>query len=85
MAGTDKIAVCLCYRLLGSTADAKRGQDRRTLKAITDNINGLEGIKGESIWCEFKTILMQPQRYECVKTFFECGGATYLGERTLDV
>lgn len=80
---TAKIAICLCFRLLGSTADIERGQDRKTLKAITDNINGLESIKGETIWCEFKSVLMQPKRYECVKTFFECGGAIYLGKRTV--
>lgn len=36
-------------------------------------------MKGELIWSEFKIILMQPKRYECVEAFIECGGAVYLG------
>lgn len=43
-------------------------------------MNGLDSMPGESIWSEFKKILMQPKRYESVQAFFECGGAIHLGK-----
>lgn len=48
------------------------------------NINGLTSMKGETIWSEFKTILMHPKRYECMEAFLQCGGATHLGKLIFD-
>lgn len=50
------------------------------MKSIMSNMDGLAGLNGELIWSEMKKMLMEPNRYECIEAFFECGGAVCLGK-----
>lgn len=53
--------------------------DEETLKAIKDNISGLEIISGERIWSELSKILVGNFSSQLMSKMLECGFGKYSG------
>lgn len=51
----------------------------KTIKAICDNIDGLQKISGERIWTELKKTLQGNYRLELFTKLIECGAGRYIG------
>lgn len=59
--------------------DSPDQHDEATIKAIKDNIDGLQRISGERIWSEWKKILMGKFALEMTLKMLECGSSKYMG------
>jgi len=59
--------------------DSPDQHDEATIKALKENISGLEQISGERIWNEWNKILTGNFALELTLKLLECGGSRYIG------
>lgn len=67
-------------RFYGRIALEANKHDDATLKAITDNAEGLKDISGERIWMELKKILEGNYAGELMLIMLDCEIGKYIGE-----
>lgn len=70
---------CRYFRFYGRIMNIPDQHDEATIKAIRENINGLQRISGERIWSEWKKILMGKFALEMTLKILECGSGKYIG------
>lgn len=59
--------------------DSPDQHDEATIKAIKENVDGLQRISGERIWSEWGKILRGKFAVELTLRMLECGGGRYIG------
>lgn len=69
----------MIFRFFGRISDNPTEFDDKTIKAICENIDGLQKISGERIWTELKKILQGNYRIELFAKLIECGAGRYIG------
>lgn len=75
----DYLRILRYFRFYGRTADAADAHDERTLRAIAENIAGLEKMSGERIWGEVRKILQGRFAERLVAKLLDCGAAPFMG------
>lgn len=73
------ITIYRYFRFYGRIANNSAEFDENTIKAIKENISGLQSISGERIWSEWKKILDGRYGGELMLKMIECGAASYIG------
>lgn len=69
----------MVFRFFGRISENPNDFDDKTIKAICENIDGLQKISGERIWTELKKILQGNYRIELFAKLIECGAGRYIG------
>lgn len=67
------------FRFYGRISDAIDNHEDDTIKAIQENVNGLERVSGERIWSEWSKILDGKFGDELTIKMLECGVGKYIG------
>ncbi|XP_072388602.1 CCA tRNA nucleotidyltransferase 1, mitochondrial [Diabrotica undecimpunctata] len=75
----DYLRILRYFRFYGRIALEPNNHEEGTLKAIRDNVHGLENISGERIWMELKKILEGNFAGDLMKIMLENGLAPYIG------
>ncbi len=76
----DYLRILRYFRFYGRLVpDGNDNHEEETLKAIRDNVQGMERISGERIWSEWKKILSGKMGGPLTKTMIECGLGPYIG------
>ncbi|KAF5275017.1 hypothetical protein FQA39_LY06954 [Lamprigera yunnana] len=75
----DYLRIFRYFRFYGRIAKQPDGHEESTLKAIRNNVQGLEKISGERIWVELKQILEGNFAGELMSTILEMEIAPYIG------
>lgn len=75
----DYLRILRYFRFYGRIATDPNGHQEETLRAIRQNVSGLEGISGERIWVELKKILKGQHVVEIMRVMFELGVNRYMG------
>ncbi|XP_059619256.1 CCA tRNA nucleotidyltransferase 1, mitochondrial [Phlebotomus argentipes] len=75
----DYLRILRYFRFYGRIAEVANNHEEDTLKAIKQNVAGLERISGERIWVELKKILQGRFTCELIKVMLECGMAKFIG------
>lgn len=73
------LSLFLLIRFYGRISPNPNNFDVKTIKAICENIEGLQKISGERIWTELKKILQGSHRLELFAKLIECGAGRYIG------
>ncbi|XP_035719934.1 CCA tRNA nucleotidyltransferase 1, mitochondrial-like isoform X2 [Vespa mandarinia] len=82
----DYLRILRYFRFYGRITNNPVEFDENTIKAIKENISGLQFISGERIWSEWKKILDGRYGGELMLKMIECGAASYIGlPKELDV
>jgi tRNA nucleotidyltransferase/poly(A) polymerase len=72
------------HRFYGRIAEQPDNHDEGTLRAIGENLTGLEKISGERIWLELRKILEGRFAGDLVKTMVSLGVSPYIGMLIFD-
>ncbi|KAL2741908.1 hypothetical protein V1477_009537 [Vespula maculifrons] len=75
----DYLRILRYFRFYGRITNNPEEFDENTIKAIKENVSGLEFISGERIWSEWKKILDGRYGGELMLKMIECGAASYIG------
>lgn len=75
----DFLRILRYFRFFGRITNEPDNFDEETIKAIKENVDGLEGISGERIWSEWSKILSGKYGGELTLKLIECGAAPYIG------
>ncbi|XP_032676435.1 CCA tRNA nucleotidyltransferase 1, mitochondrial isoform X2 [Odontomachus brunneus] len=75
----DYLRILRYFRFYGRIMDNPDQHDEATIKAIKENIDGLQRISGERIWSEWKKILTEKFALEMTLKMLECGSGKYIG------
>ncbi|EFN80080.1 CCA tRNA nucleotidyltransferase 1, mitochondrial isoform X2 [Harpegnathos saltator] len=75
----DYLRILRYFRFYGKIMDSPDQHDEATIKAIKDNVNGLQLISGERIWSEWYKILTGKFALELTLKMLECGCGKYMG------
>ncbi|XP_017785229.1 PREDICTED: CCA tRNA nucleotidyltransferase 1, mitochondrial isoform X2 [Nicrophorus vespilloides] len=75
----DYLRILRYFRFYGRIAEESNKHEEETLKAIRDNVDGLERISGERIWVELKKILEGNFAGEIMTKIIECNIGPYIG------
>ncbi|XP_014601960.1 PREDICTED: CCA tRNA nucleotidyltransferase 1, mitochondrial [Polistes canadensis] len=75
----DYLRILRFFRFYGKIANNPNEFDEHTIKAIKENISGLEFISGERIWSEWKRILDGKFGGESTMKLIECNATLYIG------
>ncbi|XP_072761725.1 CCA tRNA nucleotidyltransferase 1, mitochondrial isoform X2 [Anoplolepis gracilipes] len=75
----DYLRILRYFRFYGRIMDSPDKHDEATIKALTENIDGLSQISGERIWSEWKKILMGNFALELTLKLLECGSSKHIG------
>lgn len=67
------------FRFHGRIVDSPDQHDESTIKALKENIGGLQQISGERIWSEWNKILTGNFALELTLKMLECGSGRYIG------
>lgn len=55
----DFLRILRYFRFYGRIAKSPNEHDIDTIKAIKENMTGLQGISGERVWTELKVVIMK--------------------------
>ncbi|XP_034944284.1 CCA tRNA nucleotidyltransferase 1, mitochondrial [Chelonus insularis] len=75
----DFLRILRYFRFYGRIADHPNNHEETTIKAIKDNVSGLERISGERIWTEWSKILEGNFGMELTIKMIECNLGKYIG------
>lgn len=75
----DYLRILRYFRFYGKVAEQPDCHEEETIKAIKENVHGLEWISGERIWGELLKILSGNYTKELTLKMLECGVAKYIG------
>ncbi|XP_014483610.1 PREDICTED: CCA tRNA nucleotidyltransferase 1, mitochondrial [Dinoponera quadriceps] len=75
----DYLRIFRYFRFYGRIVDSPDQHDETTIKAIKENIDGLQRISGERIWNELSKILTGKFAVELMLKMLECGSGEYIG------
>ncbi|XP_047353957.1 CCA tRNA nucleotidyltransferase 1, mitochondrial isoform X1 [Vespa velutina] len=75
----DYLRILRYFRFYGRITNNPVEFDENTIKAIKENISGLQFISGERIWSEWRKILDGRYGGELMLKMIECGAASYIG------
>ncbi|KAL0106527.1 hypothetical protein PUN28_016314 [Cardiocondyla obscurior] len=75
----DYLRILRYFRFYGRIMNSPDQHDETTIKALKENINGLQQISGERIWSEWNKILSGNFALELTLKLLECGGGKYIG------
>ncbi|CAF0957532.1 unnamed protein product [Adineta ricciae] len=78
----DYLRIIRYFRFFGRLANDNAVHDEETLKAIRDNVDGLNNISGERLWIELKRIAEGRNAGPVLKTMLEQNTGQYLGMPT---
>ncbi|XP_046402301.1 CCA tRNA nucleotidyltransferase 1, mitochondrial [Ischnura elegans] len=75
----DYLRILRYFRFYGRIAQGPNDHEEDTLKALQENLDGLNRISGERIWSELKKILSGNFAGEIFNTMLEIGIAPFIG------
>ncbi|XP_012525031.2 CCA tRNA nucleotidyltransferase 1, mitochondrial [Monomorium pharaonis] len=75
----DYLRILRYFRFYGRIMDNPDQHDETTIKALRENIDGLQQISGERIWSEWSKILTGNFALELTLKLLECGAGKYIG------
>ncbi|XP_031630069.1 CCA tRNA nucleotidyltransferase 1, mitochondrial-like [Contarinia nasturtii] len=75
----DYLRILRYFRFYGRVCENPNNFDAKAIKAIRENIDGLQIISGERIRVELKKILHGNHRIELLIKLIECGASRYMG------
>ncbi|CAD6229916.1 GSCOCG00006640001-RA-CDS [Cotesia congregata] len=75
----DFLRILRYFRFYGRIAENPSNHDEATIKAIVENVEGLERISGERIWMEWSKILEGNFAVELMLKMLQCNIAQYIG------
>lgn len=67
------VSFCRYFRFYGKIAQQPNDHNEATIRAIKENVDGLEIISGERIWSEWSKILSGNYAKELTLKMLECG------------
>lgn len=75
----DYLRILRYFRFYGRIMDSPDQHDEATIKALKENIDGLQQISGERIWSEWSKILTGNFSLELTLKLLECGASKHIG------
>ncbi|OWF37613.1 CCA tRNA nucleotidyltransferase 1, mitochondrial-like [Mizuhopecten yessoensis] len=75
----DYLRILRYFRFYGRISERPDNHLTETLKAIAENVGGLERISGERIWMELKKILCNNHAADIIPVMYDVGMPSYLG------
>ncbi|XP_031630117.1 CCA tRNA nucleotidyltransferase 1, mitochondrial-like [Contarinia nasturtii] len=75
----DYLRIMRYFRFYGRVSDSPNNFDANIIKAICENIDGLQDISGPRIWCELRKTLIGKHCFDIFAKIIECGASQYIG------